>query len=160
MMTTVWTGISRFMRRTGWYLLGDSIIVVIAYRVALTGRFAGASPNAHYLQAWSTYIAFIVFIHLAANYWAGMYSRLWRFASAPDALIVVQAWLGATIPLMLMDLLHGSPSSLTVTTNSLKRFANYVQQEESGRSQCVIATAQRMNVHTSCGHMCKLRVAR
>ena len=105
MMTTVWTGISRFMRRTGWYLLGDSIIVVIAYRVALTGRFAGTSPNAHYLQAWSTYIAFIVFIHLAANYWAGMYSRLWRFASAPDALIVVQAWLGATIPLMLMDLL-------------------------------------------------------
>ena len=46
---------SRFMRRTGWYLLGDLIIVVIAYRVALTGRFAGASPNEHYLQAWNTY---------------------------------------------------------------------------------------------------------
>ena len=57
---------SRFMRRTGWYLLGDLIIVVIAYRVALTGRFAGASPDAHYLQAWNTYIA-VSYTHLRAH---------------------------------------------------------------------------------------------
>lgn len=114
---------SRFMRRTGWYLLGDLIIVVIAYRVALTGRFAGASPNAHYLQAWNTYIAFIVFIHLAANYWAGMYSRLWRFASAPDALIVVQAWLGATIPLMLMDMLPAARLEPTIRPLPLSALA-------------------------------------
>ena len=114
---------SRFMRRTGWYLLGDLIIVVIAYRVALTGRFAGASPNAHYLQAWNTYIAFIVFIHLAANYWAGMYSRLWRFASAPDALIVVQAWLGATIPLMLLDMLPAARLESTIRPLPLSALA-------------------------------------
>jgi FlaA1/EpsC-like NDP-sugar epimerase len=111
------------MRRTGWYLLGDLIIVVIAYRVALTGRFAGASPNAHYLQAWNTYIAFIVFIHLAANYWAGMYSRLWRFASAPDALIVVQAWLGATIPLMLLDMLPAARLEPTIRPLPLSALA-------------------------------------
>ena len=114
---------SRFMRRTGWYLLGDLIIVVVAYRVALTGRFAGASPNEHYLQAWNTYIAFIVFIHLAANYWAGMYSRLWRFASAPDALIVVQAWLGATIPLMLMDMLPAARLEPTIRPLPLSALA-------------------------------------
>ncbi len=93
------------MRRSGWYLLGDALIVVVAYRVALTGRFAGAAPTAHYLRAWSTFIPMIVLVHVLANQWAGMYSRLWRFASAPDALIVVQAWLGATLPLMLLDLL-------------------------------------------------------
>ena len=93
------------MRRSGWYLLGDALIVVVSYRVALTGRFAGAAPTPHYLQAWVTFIPMIVLVHVLANHWAGMYSRLWRFASAPDVLIVVQAWLGATIPLMLLDLL-------------------------------------------------------
>ena len=104
-MSAIWTIIIRFMRRSGWYVLGDAMIVVIAYRVALTGRFGGASPSTHYLQAWSTFITTIVIVHLLANHWSGMYSRLWRFASSPDALIVVQAWLGATIPLMLLDLL-------------------------------------------------------
>ncbi len=122
-MPTILTIMSRFMRRTGWYLLGDLIIVVIAYRVALTGRFAGASPDAHYLQAWNTYIVLIVFIHLAANYWAGMYSRLWRFASAPDALIVVQAWLGATIPLMLMDMLPAARLEPTIRPLPLSALA-------------------------------------
>lgn len=104
-MKALWLTLVRFMRRSGWYILGDSLIVVAAYRVALTGRFAGMAPNAHYLQAWNTFIPMIVMVHLIANHWAGMYNRLWRFASAPDALVVVQAWLGATIPLMLLDLL-------------------------------------------------------
>ena len=104
-MKSLWLTVVRFMRHSGWYLLGDSLIVLVAYRVALTGRFAGAAPTEHYLQAWNTFIAMIVVVHLISNHWAGMYNRLWRFASAPDALIVVQAWLGATIPLMLLDLL-------------------------------------------------------
>ncbi len=104
-MYSLWVILARFMRRSGWYVLGDALIVVVAYRVALTGRFAGAAPTAHYLQAWNTFIPMIVLVHLVANHWSGMYSRLWRFASAPDALIVVQAWLGATFPLMLLDLL-------------------------------------------------------
>ena len=105
MINKLWKFLLRFVRRTGLYLLGDLLIVVIAYRVALTGRFAGASPDVHYLNAWNTYILVIVLVHLVANHWAGMYSRLWRFASAPDALIIVQSWLAATLPLMVLDML-------------------------------------------------------
>ena len=104
-MNAIWTMIIRFMRRSGWYVLGDAMIVVIAYRVALTGRFGGAAPSTHYLEALSTFTTAIVIVHLVSNHWSGMYSRLWRFASSPDALIVVQAWFGAAIPLMLLDLL-------------------------------------------------------
>ena len=112
-MAALWVKLARFMRRSGWYFLGDALIVVVAYRVALTGRFAGAAPTPHYLRAWNTFIPVIVLVHLVANHWAGMYNRLWRFASAPDALIVVQAWLGATIPLMLLDFLRDAADTPT-----------------------------------------------
>ncbi len=122
-MTSLRVTLARFMRRSGWYLLGDAVVVVVAYRVALTGRFAGAAPTAHYLQAWNTFIPIIVLLHLVANHWAGMYSRLWRFASAPDALIVVQAWLGATIPLMLLDMLPAARLEPTIRPLPLSALA-------------------------------------
>ena len=104
----------RLMRRSGWYLLADAVVVVIAYRAALPLRFAGyagepysISPivQNYWFENLRLLLPAIVVVHLIANIWAGLYSRLWRFASAPDVLIISQAWLAATLPISLLDLL-------------------------------------------------------
>ena len=103
----------RLMRRWGWYVVTDAMIVALAYWAALPLRFAGyagepssISPvvQSYWFDKLRLFLPAIVLVHLAANAWAGLYRRLWRFASAPDVLVIVQAWLTATVPIVLLDL--------------------------------------------------------
>ena len=115
----------RILRRSGWYLMVDAAIVVVAYWGALPLRFAGyagepssISPvvQSYWFDNLRLYLPVIVIVHLVANGWAGLYSRLWRFASAPDVLIIVQAWLAATVPIFVLDLLFPAPVRLVPIT--------------------------------------------
>ena len=113
-MSEVFNRVVRFVRRAGWYLIADVAIVVLVYRVALPLRFAGfaGEPSsiapevmAYWMASWRHFVFWIVLIHIVANIVAGVYSRMWRFASAPDVLIIAGAWLMASVPIVLIDFL-------------------------------------------------------
>ncbi|MFQ5408574.1 MAG: polysaccharide biosynthesis protein [Anaerolineales bacterium] len=126
------------MRRTGGYVAADALIIVLAYRVALPLRFAGLAgePNsfspdvmAYWVDNWRMFVPWIVIVHVVANALSGVYSRLWRFASAPDVLIVVQAWIAASILLLGVDYLWAAPIRLlpltTVAMGSFMSMAGF-----------------------------------
>ncbi len=127
---------ARFLRRAGWFIAADALVVVLAYRVALPLRFAGIAgePSSiapeiiqYWFESWRVSILGIVVVHLFANYLSGIYARLWRFASAPDALVIVQAWILASIPLLALDYVWQSEvRPLPLSTVMLGGFLSFV----------------------------------
>ena len=101
----VFAYLNRFARRAGGYVLADAASVVLAYYVALPVRLAGAPQSAYdeYAAALQMALPLILAVHLAANVLAGLYRRLWHYASAPDAIVILQAWLGAATLISLAD---------------------------------------------------------
>ena len=101
----VFAYLNRFARRAGGYVLADAASVVLAYYVALPVRLAGAPQSAYdeYAAALQMALPLILAVHLAANVLAGLYRRLWHYASAPDAIVILQAWLGAATFITLAD---------------------------------------------------------
>jgi FlaA1/EpsC-like NDP-sugar epimerase len=96
----------QFVRRAGIYLLADAIIVSIAYYLALPIRFAGGIPPVYY-EAWRAGLWVIVFVHLTVNAAFGIYTRIWRYASAPDALVIAQSAVVSAAVLMGGEILLG-----------------------------------------------------
>lgn len=82
----------QFVRRAGIYLLADAVIVAISYYAALLIRFSSGIPPLYY-EAWRAGVWAIALVHLTVNAAFGIYSRIWRYASAPDALSVGEATL-------------------------------------------------------------------
>ena len=66
----------------------DLVGCLIAYLIPLIVRFEGRVPHSYWDSFWSL-APVIVLIHLAWNYFLGLYGQMWRYASVQEARRVV-----------------------------------------------------------------------
>ncbi len=148
-------------RRLGTYVafaLADSLIVAIAYFLALQFRYEGAVPDWR-LAIFPIVALILAALHVSSNLLTRMYWRGWRYASLHDALALGQSVaLASGLALVIDALLSWRPLPLTVVPvggllalvgMGLARFRGQIYQElavtlsRSKRSRLLIIGAGR-----------------
>lgn len=86
--------------------LVDGLLVVIAFFVPLNARFVGHVPP-QYLHQFSHWMPLVALIYVGANYGGHIYSRLWRYATLRDVVVLAEAAGFATLLVTTIDLLRG-----------------------------------------------------
>lgn len=85
--------------RAGRFMLPlDVFLVVAAYSLVLILRFNGAVPN----RVWDSFVHLLpiaIVVHVAANWLAGLYGRVWRHASLAEVRLVFVASFGSGVVL-------------------------------------------------------------
>jgi FlaA1/EpsC-like NDP-sugar epimerase len=82
--------IATLFRRDIPLALLDLCIVVVAYMLPLVVRFNGHVPMSYWENFWK-FIPVAAFLHIATNYFVGLYGQMWRYASVQEARRVVLA---------------------------------------------------------------------
>ncbi len=81
----------------------DAGSIFVCFAVAELMRFEGAVPQ-QYLVSFFRAIPFVIFLYLIVNAVAGLYSRLWKYASASEVITVIAAGLVSTAALVGLEL--------------------------------------------------------
>src|SRR5690349_15035854 len=82
--------------RNRWLFLSDLLLLAVAPFVAYAIRFEGTAWSAANSETLLRYTALAVVLKLGIFRPLGMYSRLWRRASVPDLVRIIQANLTST----------------------------------------------------------------
>src|SRR5476651_1433353 len=72
----------------------DVLLSAAAYSLVLLLRFNGAVPS-HYWDAFRLFLPIAIVVHIAANWIAGLYGQVWRYASIAEARRVLAAGFGS-----------------------------------------------------------------
>jgi FlaA1/EpsC-like NDP-sugar epimerase len=94
----------RAIERYGLLVILDIAAILVSYGLALLLRFEWSVPR-HYVNQFLSITWALAIVHCAANVAWGLYSRLWRYASAQDALSIVAAGATASSGVVSIDLL-------------------------------------------------------
>ena len=85
--------------RAGRFMLPlDVLLVVAAYFLVLVVRFNGLVPN-RVMDSFVHLLPIAVVVHVAANWRAGLYRRVWRHASLAEVRLVFVAGFGSGVVL-------------------------------------------------------------
>jgi FlaA1/EpsC-like NDP-sugar epimerase len=99
-------------------ILADTLSVVLAFYLALAVRFTGQTYLRYvYLPRFRGYILAIALIYCVLNGFCGLYSRLWRYASAQEIVSIVESVALSTLLVAAIDLLrpeHPLPLSVVL----------------------------------------------
>jgi len=76
----------------------DVLLVVAAYFLVLVVRFNGLVPN-RVMDSFVHLLPIAVVVHVAANWRAGLYRRVWRHASLAEVRLVFVAGFGSGVVL-------------------------------------------------------------
>lgn len=82
----------------------DALVVVASFGVALLLRFEGQVPP-EYLRQFVQVLPLVVLLYLGVNAVAGLYSRLWRYASASEAITIFAAVVVSTAALAGLEII-------------------------------------------------------
>jgi FlaA1/EpsC-like NDP-sugar epimerase len=76
----------------------DVLLVAAAYSLILLLRFNGAVPSG-YWHAFRLFLPLAIVVHISANWIAGLYGQVWRYASIAEARRVLAAGFGSGVVL-------------------------------------------------------------
>ncbi len=107
--------VPRAIRRAFPLLLLDALSVFASFFLALVLRFEGAIPQ-EYLRSFMQVIPFVIALYCLVNYAAGLYARLWKYASVQELLTIALSVLVSTGALALLEMygVFGRPLPLSV----------------------------------------------
>jgi len=91
-------GLQRSLERYLPLLPLDALVVLLSFGLALLLRFEGLVPQ-EYLRQFVQVMPLVILLYLAVNGVAGLYSRLWRYASASEAITIFAAVVVSTAAL-------------------------------------------------------------
>jgi len=91
-------GLQRSLERYLPLLPLDALVVLLSFGLALLLRFEGLVPQ-EYLRQFVQVMPLVVLLYLVVNAVAGLYSRLWRYASASEAITIFAAVVVSTAAL-------------------------------------------------------------
>ena len=92
----------------------DAAVVAVAYLAALLLRFEGSVPSDQ-LQSYYATILPIVVAYIAANYFFGLYQRVWRYASSLEVSAIIGSVGVTTVLLTAADLLWAGERPLPLS---------------------------------------------
>jgi FlaA1/EpsC-like NDP-sugar epimerase len=85
--------------RAGSFMLPlDALLIAAAYFLVLILRFNGAVPNT-VMDSFVHLLPIAIVVHIAANWRAGLYRRVWRHASLAEVRLVFVAGFGSGVVL-------------------------------------------------------------
>ena len=99
----------------------DMLALVLSGVIGLYLRFE-ATPDIAYMRAWGRYMLVAVPLYCAVYYYCGLYSRIWRQASARDLGTVTLAVTIATV--LLFALMYAGPWSFPRSVIAMSWFLN------------------------------------
>jgi FlaA1/EpsC-like NDP-sugar epimerase len=91
----------------------DVLLAAAAYSLVLLLRFNGSVPS----RAWDAFRFFLpvaIIVHIAANWFAGLYGQVWRYASIAEARRVLAAGFGSGLVLFLLSFTTSRPMPRSV----------------------------------------------
>ena len=94
----------------------DLFACIVAYLAPLVLRFDGRVPERYWTSYWRL-LPIIVVVHLLANYFFGLYGRMWRYASILEARRVLISGAAAGVTVVAAGAIYGRgsrPLPLTV----------------------------------------------
>jgi FlaA1/EpsC-like NDP-sugar epimerase len=80
----------------------DVLLAAAAYSLVLLLRFNGAVPH-EYWHAFRVFLPIAIVVHVAANWLAGLYGQVWRYASIAEARRVLAAGFGSGVALFVVS---------------------------------------------------------
>lgn len=98
--------LKRPIKRYIWPAFLDGLLIVVAFFISLSVRFAGRIPS-QYLSQISFWLPLATLIFIGANYKWHIYDRLWRYATSRDVIALLKATGLATLLLLVIDVLQG-----------------------------------------------------
>jgi FlaA1/EpsC-like NDP-sugar epimerase len=88
-------------------ILVDALSIILAFYLALALRFTGQSYLTYvYLPQFRGYILAIALVYCVFNGFFGLYSRLWRYASAQEMVSIIESVALSTLLVAVFDLLR------------------------------------------------------
>jgi FlaA1/EpsC-like NDP-sugar epimerase len=94
------------LRRDGPLVVGDLAVAFFSYLLTLVLRFDGAVTDRYWVTFWQ-FLPVALAIHLLVHHLRGLYSPMWRYASAHEARRVVEAGAISGLAVVVANLLFG-----------------------------------------------------
>jgi FlaA1/EpsC-like NDP-sugar epimerase len=91
----------------------DVLLAAAAYSLVLLLRFNGAVPS-QYWHAFRLFLPVAIIVHITANWIAGLYGQVWRYASIAEARRVLAAGFGSGAVLFLVSFASSKPMPRSV----------------------------------------------
>jgi FlaA1/EpsC-like NDP-sugar epimerase len=91
----------------------DILLATAAYSLVLLLRFNGEVPS-EYWHAFRRFLPIAIVVHVAANWLAGLYGQVWRYASIAEARRVLAAGFGSGLVLFVVSFATSKPMPRTV----------------------------------------------
>jgi FlaA1/EpsC-like NDP-sugar epimerase len=91
----------------------DLLLAAAAYSLVLILRFNGHIPT-HYWHAFRLFLPLALGVHLVANWLAGLYGQVWRYASIAEARRVLAAGFGSGVVLFVASYTTSQPMPRSV----------------------------------------------
>ena len=91
----------------------DVLLAAAAYSLVLVLRFNGSVPSRSW-HAFRLFLPIAIVVHIGANWFAGLYGQVWRYASIAEARRVLAAGFGSGAVLFLVSFLTSKPMPRSV----------------------------------------------
>jgi FlaA1/EpsC-like NDP-sugar epimerase len=91
----------------------DVLLAAAAYSLVLVLRFNGKVP-ARSWDAFRVFLPVAIVVHIAANWFAGLYGQVWRYASIAEARRVLAAGFGSGVVLFVVSFTMSRPMPRSV----------------------------------------------
>ena len=91
----------------------DVLLAAAAYSLVLLLRFNGAVPS-RYWHAFRLFLPIAIVVHITANWFAGLYGQVWRYASIAEARRVLAAGFGSGVVLFFVSFVSSEPMPRSV----------------------------------------------
>ncbi len=86
----------------------DVVLAAAAYSLVLLLRFNGRVPS-QYWDAFRVFLPIAIVVHVGANWLAGLYGQMWRYASIAEARRVLAAGFGSGLALFVISFGFSKP---------------------------------------------------
>lgn len=109
------------IRRFGYLIVIDGLLVALSFYIALPARFAGRPPQ-QWLDGLFALLPLAILVFLVTNFAFGLYNRIWRYATTKEFVPVSLSVAVATIILAGIDLVYPGVRPLPLGTIFLAGF--------------------------------------
>ena len=109
------------IRRFGYLIVIDGLLVALSFYIALPARFAGRPPQ-QWLDGLFALLPLAILVFLVTNFAFGLYNRIWRYATTKEFVPVSLSAAVATIILAGIDLVYPGVRPLPLGTIFLAGF--------------------------------------
>ena len=109
------------LKRSGYLMVLDGLIVALSFYLALPARFAGRPPQ-QWLDGLFELLPIAILVFLITNYVFGLYHRIWQYAATTEVVPVSLSAAVATSAVALTDLIYPGERQLPLGTILLAGF--------------------------------------